>query len=106
MMASNKIMAKLEISPDDVVLLLNSMLALDPALVLTLLGNRPNVSNDLIKDFMQMKSDRMSFLGIINAIIRESGYMIGADCEVENGEMQYVKFFHILERTENVKEKE
>lgn len=88
----------IDVSPHDVVLLLNSMLALDPSVVLELMSHRPYITNDDFKDLMHMDGNRISFLGIINNIIHDSGYMIGADCEMDGKDMQYVKFFHLLER--------
>jgi len=89
---------KLDFDPHNIVLLLNSMLAIDPELVLALVSNRPTVTSDEMKAFMGMKGNKMSFLGIINQLILDTGLMVGADCEIENGEMIYVKFFHLIER--------
>ena len=90
-------MTSVDIDIHDVVLRLNSMLAMDPTLVLHLVKNRPDVNDDL-KELMCMKGNRMSFLGILNDMFKDTGYMIGANCEVEDGEMIYVMFFHVLER--------
>lgn len=88
-----------DLAPSDVVKLLNEMLALDPALVLQLVSNRPEINNLVLRDLMQMKGTRLSFLGIINTLFRqqELDIMIGADCEFVDGEMVYVKFFHLIE---------
>lgn len=91
---------KFDFDPHNMVLILNSMLALDPELVLALVSNRPPVNTDL-KEFMQMNGNKMSFLGVINRMISHTDVMIGADCEVENGKMVYVKFFHLIEREKN-----
>ena len=93
---------KFDFDPHNIVLLLNSMLALDPELVLTLVSNRPDVNSDDMKTFMRMKGNKMSFLGIINQLIYDTGLMVGADCEIENGKMIYVKFFHLMEREKDV----
>ena len=88
-----------DLDPDEIVALLNEMLALDPALVLELVSNRPEINNLDLRDIMQMKGTKISFLGIINALFRRQGadIIIGADCEFDGAEMVYVKFFHILD---------
>ena len=88
-----------DLDPHEVVSLLNEMLALDPELVLKLVSNRPEINNLDLREVMKMKGTKISFLGIINAMFRRQNadIIIGADCEFEDGEMIYVKFFHILE---------
>jgi len=94
---------KLDIDVDNIILLLNKLLAIEPELVLTLLKNRPEISQEETSKLLQMHGKKVSFLGIINTMLKEhnSNVIIGADCEFDDGEMIYVKFFHPVIYEEN-----
>lgn len=88
----------IEINPHDIVLLLNSILALDEDVMKQLMNNRPRIKSDQLRQFLHMEGNKASFLSVINNMIYESGYMIGADCDIEDGEIREVLFFHLLKR--------
>lgn len=90
----------IDIDPRNIVLQLNKLLALEPQLVLELMQNRPSIKQDATRELLGINGNKASMMGIINAILKDhdSKYIIGADCEFEDGTMIYVKFFHLLER--------
>ncbi len=90
----------IDIDPRNIVLQLNKLLALEPQLVLELMQNRPDIKQDATRELLGINGNKASMMGIINAILKEhdSKYIVGADCEFEDGKMIYVKFFHLIER--------
>ena len=90
----------IDLDPTYIVTMLNTLLALEPKLVLSLVSNRPTLELDQTKEYLKMKGTKLSFIGIINAMLIEHGsaVLVGAECEFEDGELEFVKFFHLVER--------